>query len=36
MPDCRIQVEAEFGDRIAAQNASVEVHGIPGSDLRPW
>jgi PHD/YefM family antitoxin component YafN of YafNO toxin-antitoxin module len=28
--------EAEFGDWIAAQNASIEVHGIPGADLRPW
>jgi PHD/YefM family antitoxin component YafN of YafNO toxin-antitoxin module len=28
--------EAEFGDWIAAQNARVESHGIPGADLRPW
>lgn len=28
--------EAEFGDWIAAQNAWVESHGIPGADLRPW
>lgn len=28
--------EAEFGDWIAAQNALVETHGIPGADLRPW
>jgi PHD/YefM family antitoxin component YafN of YafNO toxin-antitoxin module len=28
--------EAEFGDWIAAQNASFDVHGIPGVDLRPW
>ena len=28
--------EAEFGDWIAAQNAHVEAHGIPGEDLRPW
>jgi PHD/YefM family antitoxin component YafN of YafNO toxin-antitoxin module len=28
--------EAEFGDWIAAQNAWVETHGIPGADLRPW
>ncbi|MCC9595720.1 MULTISPECIES: prevent-host-death protein [unclassified Rubrivivax] len=28
--------EAEFGDWIAAQNAWVEAHGIPGDDLRPW
>lgn len=28
--------EAEFGDWIAAQNAWVELHGIPGAELRPW
>ena len=28
--------EGEFGDWIAAQNASFEVHGIPGADLLPW
>lgn len=28
--------QAEFGDWIAAENARVEQHGIPGSDLRPW
>ena len=28
--------EAEFGDWIAAQNARIEAHGIPGTDLRPW
>jgi PHD/YefM family antitoxin component YafN of YafNO toxin-antitoxin module len=28
--------ESEFGDWIAAENARVEQHGIPGSDLRPW
>jgi PHD/YefM family antitoxin component YafN of YafNO toxin-antitoxin module len=28
--------EAEFSDWIAAQNARVEQHGIPGADLRPW
>lgn len=28
--------EAEFGDWIAAQNARLEVHGVPGADLRPW
>lgn len=28
--------EAEFGDWIAAQNARVETHGIPGAELRPW
>lgn len=28
--------ETEFGDWIAAQNAHVEAHGVPGADLRPW
>jgi PHD/YefM family antitoxin component YafN of YafNO toxin-antitoxin module len=28
--------ETEYGDWIAAQNAHVEAHGIPGADLRPW
>ena len=28
--------EAEFSDWIADQNARVESHGIPGSELRPW
>ena len=28
--------EAEFVEWIAAENARVEAHGIPGSDLRPW
>jgi PHD/YefM family antitoxin component YafN of YafNO toxin-antitoxin module len=28
--------EAEYGDWIAAQNARVDTHGIPGADLRPW
>jgi cell fate (sporulation/competence/biofilm development) regulator YlbF (YheA/YmcA/DUF963 family) len=28
--------ETEFGDWIAAQNASFEADGIPGADLRPW
>jgi len=28
--------ESEFGDWIAAENARVERHGIPGADLRPW
>ena len=28
--------ETEFGDWIAAQNARIETHGIPGADLRPW
>lgn len=28
--------EAEYGDWIAAENARVESHGIPGADLRPW
>jgi post-segregation antitoxin (ccd killing protein) len=28
--------EAEFGEWMAAQNAWVEAHGVPGADLRPW
>ena len=28
--------KAEFADWIAAQNARVESHGIPGAELRPW
>ena len=28
--------ETEFGDWIAAENARVDTHGIPGADLRPW
>ena len=28
--------EADFADWIDAENARVETHGIPGSDLRPW
>jgi PHD/YefM family antitoxin component YafN of YafNO toxin-antitoxin module len=28
--------EAEFGEWIAAQNARVDTHGVPGADLRPW
>lgn len=28
--------ESEFGDWIAAQNTRIEIHGIPGADLRPW
>lgn len=28
--------EAEFGEWIAAENARVETHGIPGADMRPW
>jgi hypothetical protein len=28
--------EAEFAEWIAAQNARVDAHGIPGADLRPW
>jgi len=28
--------ESEFGDWIAAQNARIETHGMPGADLRPW
>ena len=27
--------DIEFGDWIAAQNAHVETHGIPSSDMRP-
>lgn len=30
------QLETEFGDWIATQNAWVETNGIPGADLRPW
>lgn len=33
---CKKAFEAEYGDWIAAQNARVEAHGIPGADLRPW
>lgn len=29
------QFETEFGDWIEAQNAQVELSGIPGADLRP-
>ena len=32
----KIVFETEFGGWIAAQNAHVESHGIPGADLRPW
>jgi PHD/YefM family antitoxin component YafN of YafNO toxin-antitoxin module len=28
--------ETEYRDWIAAQNARLETHGIPGADLRPW
>lgn len=28
--------EAEFGEWIAAENARVEAHGVPGAELRPW
>lgn len=28
--------EAEFADWIAAQQAWVDAHGVPGEDLRPW
>lgn len=36
-PQSRKQAfEAEFGAWIAAQNARVEDHGIPGEELRPW
>jgi PHD/YefM family antitoxin component YafN of YafNO toxin-antitoxin module len=30
------EFESEFGDWIAAENARVEEHGMPGVDLRPW
>jgi len=30
------EFESEFGAWIAAENARVEKHGIPGADLRPW
>lgn len=33
---CSKAFEAEYGQWIAAQNARVEAHGIPGADLRPW
>lgn len=28
--------EVEFAGWIADQNARAEMHGIPGSELRPW
>ena len=28
--------EAEYASWIAAQNALVDTHGIPGADMRPW
>lgn len=28
--------EAEYGAWIAAENARIDTHGIPGADLRPW
>ncbi len=28
--------ESEFREWIAAQNARIDSHGIPGADLRPW
>lgn len=28
--------EAEYADWIAAENARVDAHGVPGADLRPW
>ena len=28
--------ETEYADWIAAQNAWVDAHGIPGEDFRPW
>jgi prevent-host-death family protein len=30
------EFESRFADWIAAENARVERHGIPGADLRPW
>lgn len=27
---------AEYGAWIAAQNEHLDLHGIPGADLRPW
>ena len=30
------EFEKEFRDWIGAQNAHIENHGIPGSELRPW
>jgi hypothetical protein len=34
--ECTKAFEAGYGEWIAAQNARVEAHGIPGADLRPW
>ena len=34
--NCEKTFEAEYGEWIAAQNARVEAHGIPGADLRAW
>lgn len=28
--------EAEHAEWIAAQNAWVDAHGVPGEELRPW
>ena len=30
------QFETEFADWIAAQNAYIAKHIVPGADLRPW
>lgn len=30
------QFESEFAQSISAQNAWVDTHGVPGTDLRPW
>lgn len=30
------QFESEFAQWISAQNAWVDTHGVPGTDLRPW
>jgi hypothetical protein len=33
---CKNAFQAEFAGWIAAQNAWVDAHGVPGADLRPW
>lgn len=30
------QFESEFAQWISTQNAWVDTHGVPGTDLRPW
>lgn len=32
----RKKFESEYREWIAAQNARIDAHGIPGADLRPW